>query len=90
MTKAPNPSRKQRLMGRVVAIGRMEETVSVAVNHTRAIPKIRKRVRRTNVFLVHDPKGDARLGERVVIVATRPRSKRKHFRILKSETRHDS
>lgn len=82
MTTPPNLKHRQRLTGRVVASGRMKNTVSVAVDRTRTIPKVRKNVRRTSVFLVHDPKGEARLGERVVIVATRPRSKRKHFRIL--------
>jgi small subunit ribosomal protein S17 len=82
MTKTRSSSQKQRFTGRVVAVGRMKETVSVAVDYTRTIPKVRKRVRRTSVFLVHDQEGVARLGERVVIVATRPRSKRKHFRIV--------
>lgn len=86
MTSAPDRVHWQRLTGRVIAAGRMKNTVRVAVDRTRAIPKIRKHVRRTKVFLVHDPKGEARLGDRVVIVGTRPLSKRKHFRLFRVDS----
>lgn len=76
------PRRRKRHTGIVVSAGKMAQTVKVSVERFREHPKVRKQVRRTTVFLVHDTKGTARVGDRVVIEETRPLSKRKHFRVV--------
>lgn len=75
--------RRKRLTGVVVAAGTMAKTVKVSLQRYVKVPKVRKRIRRTHVVLVHDGSGTVRPGERVVIEETRPLSKRKHFRIIR-------
>lgn len=79
--------RRKRLLGVVVAAGKMDRTVTVLVERTLLHPKTRKQIRRTKRYLVHDERNEARAGERVVIEETRPRSKRKHFRIFSRQPR---
>lgn len=79
--------RRKRLTGMVVSTGTMAQTAAVALNRFPAVPKLRKRIRRTRVLLVHDPRGEARPGDRVVIEETRPISKRKHFRLVEIVSR---
>lgn len=91
MTEAQNvQSRRRRFQGTVISAGHMAKTVRVAVERIVWHPKVRKQVRRTKTFLVHDERGDAKVGDRVVIEQTRPLSARKHFRILRFEGRGNS
>lgn len=82
-------ARRRQLAGKVVSVGKMAKTVTVAVERYPWHPRVRKQIRRTKHFLVHDPAGEARVGDRVVIEESRPISKRKHMRILRVETRNE-
>ncbi len=72
-------SRKERV-GMVVSDA-PEKTVSVAVETLVRHPLYKKRVRRSKKFLVHDERNEARVGDTVRIIETRPLSARKRWRL---------
>lgn len=72
--------RRQVLVGQVVS-DKMDQTVVVAVQHTRVHPLYRRAMKRTSKFYAHDPKNECRDGDRVQIVASRPLSKLKRWRV---------
>lgn len=59
-----------------------DKTVVVAVETLVEHPLYHKRVRRTKKFHAHDEKNEARVGDRVRIVETRPLSKLKRWRLV--------
>jgi small subunit ribosomal protein S17 len=72
--------RRQVLTGTVVR-DKMDKTVVVAVERTVMHRLYRRYVKRTSKFAAHDEGNECRLGDRVVIVASRPLSKRKRWRV---------
>lgn len=76
---ATRGSRKERV-GMVVSDA-PEKTVSVAVETLVRHPLYKKRVRRSKKFLVHDEQNEARVGDTVRIIETRPLSARKRWRL---------
>ncbi len=74
---------RKRLTGVVVSAGKMAQTITVLVERRPWHPTLRKQYRQSKRYLVHDPKQEARAGDRVTIEETRPLSKRKHFRLLR-------
>jgi small subunit ribosomal protein S17 len=72
-------SRKERV-GLVVS-DRPEKTVTVSVETLVRHPMYKKRVRRSKRFMVHDEGNEARVGDTVRIIETRPISARKRWRL---------
>jgi small subunit ribosomal protein S17 len=72
-------SRKERV-GLVVS-DRPEKTVTVSVETLVRHPMYKKRVRRSKRFMVHDEGNEARVGDTVRIIETRPTSARKRWRL---------
>nr|WP_240893978.1 30S ribosomal protein S17 [Limisphaera ngatamarikiensis] len=72
--------RKERV-GEVVS-ARMMKTIVVRVERRFAHPRFRKVVKAYKKYYVHDEKGEARVGDRVRIVETRPLSKTKRWRLV--------
>ena len=72
-------SRKERV-GMVVS-DRPDKTVTVSVETLIRHPFYKKRVRRSKRFMVHDEGNEARVGDTVRIVETRPISARKRWRL---------
>ena len=72
-------SRKERV-GLVVS-DRPEKTVTVSVETLVRHPMYKKRVRRSKRFMVHDERNEARVGDTVRIIETRPISARKRWRL---------
>ena len=72
-------SRKERV-GLVVSDA-PEKTVTVAVETLVRHPLYKKRVRRSKRFMVHDEGNEARVGDTVRIIETRPISARKRWRL---------
>jgi small subunit ribosomal protein S17 len=72
-------SRKERV-GLVVS-DRPEKTVTVSVETLVRHPLYKKRVRRSKRFMVHDEGNEARVGDTVRIIETRPLSARKRWRL---------
>jgi small subunit ribosomal protein S17 len=73
-------SRKVR-MGTVLS-DRMDKTVVVGVTRRVAHPLYGKQVVRTKKYYAHDEDGQARQGDMVRIVETRPLSKQKRWRLV--------
>ena len=72
--------RKIRI-GEVVS-DRMEKTRVVVVERLLRHPRYQKIIKRRKKFMVHDPKNELHIGDKVRIAETRPLSKRKRWRVL--------
>jgi small subunit ribosomal protein S17 len=59
----------------------MNKTRVVVVERTFRHPRYERVIKRTTRFKAHDERNEARLGDRVLIVETRPLSKDKRWRI---------
>jgi small subunit ribosomal protein S17 len=73
-------NRRKERVGIIVA-DRAEKTVTVSVEALVRHPMYKKRVRRSKKFMVHDEGNEARVGDTVRIVETRPLSARKRWRL---------
>ena len=65
----------------VVISSKMAKSIVVAVEWQVRHGLYGKAQRRTSTFMVHDEKGEAKMGDRVAIVETRPLSRRKRWRL---------
>lgn len=70
----------QKFKGVVVKTA-MTDTATVAVERYVKHPKYKKYQTRTKKYLVHNPGNTAKVGDVVMIVACRPISKMKRFKI---------
>lgn len=73
-------TRPQSFKGVVVKTA-MKDTATVLVSRYVKHPKYKKYQVRTKKYLVHDPGNTVEVGQKVVIVACRPISKLKRFKI---------
>ena len=73
--------RKERI-GMVVS-NRMEKTAVVKIEERVTHPKYSKIMKRSIKFKVHDENNECDIGDKVLIMETRPISKDKHFRLVK-------
>lgn len=71
--------RKSRV-GLVVS-NKMDKTITVAVEQKVKHPLYGKTVNKTKKFMAHDENNIAGIGDKVLIIETRPMSKNKHFRL---------
>jgi small subunit ribosomal protein S17 len=67
----------------VVASDRMAKTIVVDVERLFEHPKYGKRMRRTARYYAHDEERQAKAGDKVEIVETRPLSKMKRWRLVR-------
>jgi len=65
----------------LVVSDKMDKTRVVAVERTFRHPRYARVVKRTTRFKAHDERNEAHVGDRVLIVETRPLSKDKRWRI---------
>ena len=65
----------------IVVSNKMTQTIVVAINERVAHPKYGKTVQRTKKLYVHDESNDAKIGDRVRVIETRPLSKLKRWRL---------
>ncbi|OGC76928.1 MAG: 30S ribosomal protein S17 [candidate division Zixibacteria bacterium RBG_16_40_9] len=72
--------RKVRI-GKVLS-DKMQKTIVVGIERTFRHPEYSKTVKRTSMFYAHDPKQEARVGDKVKIMETRPVSKLKRWRLV--------
>jgi len=73
-------TRKTRI-GTVVSDS-MDKTVVVAVERIVAHPLYGRRMKRTTRFMAHNEDNQAKAGDRVRLMETRPLSKRKRWRVV--------
>ena len=67
--------------GRVVS-DKMDKTITVEVESTKINRLYGKRVKQTKKFATHDENNQAKVGDIVRIMETRPLSKNKNFRLI--------
>jgi len=72
--------RKERIG--IVTSDKMDKSVVVTETKRVKHPKYHKFVLRTKKYMVHDEKNEARVGDKVRIMETRPLSKKKRWRIV--------
>lgn len=75
------PRRMHKERQGVVLSNRMQKTVVVSVERTVRHPKYLKYLKRRTKVKVHDEKSECRVGDRVLIVETRPLSREKRWRV---------
>ena len=82
MTEASGTERgrRQALTGTVVS-DKMDKTVVVAVERTYMHRLYHRYVRNTSRYAAHDESNQCNVGDRVVIVSSRPLSKSKRWRV---------
>ncbi len=78
MTDSP----KQKVLAGVVTSAKMKDTITVSVNRYVKHAKYKKYILRSKKYLAHDPGNTRKEGDRVMIRACRPISKRKHFMVV--------
>jgi small subunit ribosomal protein S17 len=74
---------KRKTQTGVVVSDKMKKTISVQVQYLVKHPLYGKFLRRRTVYKAHDEAGEARTGDTVLIVETRPLSKTKRWRLVK-------
>lgn len=75
-------SQRRSLYGRVTST-RMQNTITVLVERTFKHPKYGKYVRKNKAYHAHDPAEQAHDGDLVEIMASRPISKLKRWRLVR-------
>ena len=73
--------RKREQVGKVVSDA-CDKTITVLVETYVADPKYKKRVKYSKKYTAHDEKNEAKVGDIVRIVETRPLSKMKRYRLV--------
>ena len=74
-------NRKQELVGKVVSAS-SDKTISVLVETYKKDKKYGKRVKYSKKYAAHDERNEAKVGDTVKIVETRPLSRTKHYRLV--------
>ena len=75
-------NKRRVLRGKVVS-DKMEKTIVVEISTKKSHPLYGKRVKFSRKFKAHDENNEAKIGDIVEIMETRPLSKDKHFRLIK-------
>ncbi len=73
-------ARKERVG--IVVSDKMQKTIVVKVERTVKHPLYHKSVKKYSKFVAHDEKEEARIGDKVRIMETRPLSKTKCWRLV--------
>ncbi len=71
---------RKTMIGRVVS-DRMDKTVVVVVQRLVKHPLYEKYIRKRSRFKAHDERNECHLGDRVLIIETRPLSRDKRWRV---------
>ena len=79
-------NKRKVLRGKVVS-DKMDKTIVVEIQTTTSHPLYGKRVNYSSHIKAHDENNEAKTGDIVEIMETRPLSKDKHFRLIKVVTK---
>lgn len=74
-------SNRKVYRGTVVS-DKMDKTITIIVETKKTHPLYGKRVKYSKKFKAHDENNEARIGDKVVIMETRPLSATKRFRLV--------
>ena len=80
-------NRRTSLQG-VVVSDKMDKTIVVEVETHKRHPKYAKRIKYSNKYYAHDEKNEAKVGDTVTIMACRPLSALKRFRLVSIDKKH--
>lgn len=80
MAQAQRSQRRTRTG--VVVSDKMDKSITVAVNRQIKHPIYGKFITKTTKYMAHDESNDANNGDTVLIMSTRPLSKRKSWRLV--------
>lgn len=80
-TAAPERNARKERVGKVVS-AKMDKSITVAIERQVKHPIYGKFIRRTTKLMAHDETNDAREGDVVQIMETRPLSKNKRWRLV--------
>jgi small subunit ribosomal protein S17 len=80
-SQRPQRGRRKEFIG-VVVSDRMQKTIIVRVERREPHPLYKKSVRRFSKFAAHDERQEARVGDVVRIMETRPLSRTKRWRLV--------
>ena len=73
----------RKVLRGVVVSDKMDKTIVVEIATYKADPKYGRHVKVSTKFKVHDENNEAKKGDVVEVMETRPLSKDKHFRLVK-------
>ncbi len=76
-----NTESRKTYIGKVVSAS-ADKTINVQVDTYRAHKLYGKRVKYSKKFATHDEKNEAKVGDQVLIMSTKPYSKTKKFRLV--------
>jgi small subunit ribosomal protein S17 len=85
-TESRNPLQRRREMVGTVVSNKMQKTIVVTIDRRVRHGLYGKFVVKSRRFKAHDEKNDAKIGDRVVLVESRPMSREKRW-VLQSITR---
>lgn len=74
---------RRRIVAGVVAGDKMDKTIKVRVERLVQHPMFEKTMKKSYVVYAHDEKREARTGDKVEVMETRPLSKLKTWRLLR-------
>ena len=66
----------------VVSSNKMQKTIIVEVTRLEQHPQFKKTIKRKVRYAAHDEKNEAKIGDKVRIMETRPMSKTKRWRLV--------
>ncbi len=72
---------KRKILTGVVSSDKMDKTVVVMVNRLVLHPVYKKYVRKRTKVKAHDEKNECRIGDKVLLIETRPLSREKRWRV---------
>lgn len=72
---------KRKTLVGVVFSDKMDKTVGVMVNRVVLHPIYKKYIRKKKKVKAHDEKNECRIGDKVLLIETRPLSKEKRWRV---------
>ena len=78
---ADNHTNRKVRMG-TVSSDKMEKTVTVSVETVKQHPLYKKTIRTSKKYMAHDENNEAKTGDIVKIMETRPLSKNKRWRLV--------
>jgi small subunit ribosomal protein S17 len=82
LLKMPTEERgKRKTLTGVVASDKMDKTIVVMVNRLIRHPVYKKYIRKRTKVKAHDEKNQCHVGDKVLLVETRPLSKEKRWRV---------
>lgn len=82
MTPEDITREKRKVRTGIVVSDKMQKTIVVRVTRTQAHSRYSRISTKHKKFKVHDEKNEAKIGDTVRIMETRPMSKDKHFRLV--------